>query len=93
MASIGGRFVSTSITVGTSAAVLLPATAATNRRSMSIHNNGSEIVYLGGSNVTSTNGYPLAAGDSIPIDINANAKIYGRTSANSSNVRLLEGCG
>jgi len=75
----------------TSTAVPFPASPLEGRRCLVIHNNGSDILYIGGSDVTTANGFPLAVNEKISIDIqgNQNVWIYG-VSAGSSDVRILE---
>lgn len=69
----------------------IPATALTNRRTILVYNNGSEIVHLGNNTVTTTNGYPLAPGDEKAFDITDDAVLYGRTASGTANIRVLEG--
>lgn len=75
----------------TSSAVPLPTNALKFRRALVIHNNGSSTLYIGGSNLTVANGFPLAANEKISIDIqnNENVTVYG-ISAGTSDVRILE---
>ena len=56
-----------------------------------IHNAGSVDIFLGGSNVTTTNGMPLAAGEKIAFDIqgNPNVVVYA-ICATASDVRIME---
>lgn len=78
------------ITVATSA-VPLPATPLEYRRALVVHNAGDVDVFLGGSNVTTANGMPLAAGEKIAFDIqgNPNVVVYA-VCATSSDVRIME---
>lgn len=87
---ISSELVGSTTTISTTAAVI-PTTAQTNRRTMLVYNNGSETVYLGGSTVTATTGYPLEPGQEKGFDIDAGLSLYGITSANSSDIRTLEG--
>ena len=72
-------------------AVLLPPSPLEFRRALVIHNNGADILYIGGANVTTSNGFPLAANEKIAIDIQGNnsVRVYG-VSGGSSDVRILE---
>jgi hypothetical protein len=74
-----------------SSALPLPANPLEFRRALVIHNNGGSTLYIGGSNVTTANGFPLAANEKISIDIqnNESVTVYG-ISAGTSDVRLLE---
>jgi len=78
------------ITVSTSA-VPLPASPLEYRRALVVHNAGDVDVFLGGSNVTVSNGLPLAAGEKIAFDIqgNPNVEVYA-ICATSANVRIME---
>jgi len=73
------------------AAVPLPASPLDSRRALVIHNNGPDILYVGGSNVTTANGFPLIVNEKIAIDIqgNTNVWVYG-VSDGTSDVRILE---
>jgi len=78
------------VNVGTSATPL-PLNSFPNRRSLTLHNNGSVTVFLGDSTVTVGEGYPLGAGQDISFDIQGHEGVifYGITSS-SSEVRVLE---
>lgn len=86
--SIGIR--PTSITVGATATPL-PSNPLEYRRSLAIHNNSNNTIYLGDSSVTVATGFPLAAGEKIAFDIqnNPNVVLYAIASI-SVNVRILE---
>lgn len=90
MNSIAGKIVNSATTVSTTI-VPIPATAATGRRTLLIYNNGSETVWFGNATVTTTNGYPLFAGDEKAFDLKNEVILYGRTASGSSNIRTLEG--
>jgi hypothetical protein len=86
--SIGLR--TSSVTVTTSA-VALPINALENRRALVIHNNGTSVVYLGASNVTTANGLPLAVNEKIAFDIQNNPNVVVYAVATSSvDVRIME---
>lgn len=72
-------------------AIPLPSNPLEFRRALVVHNNGSSVIYLGASNVTTSNGLPLAAGEKIAFDIqgNPNVVVYA-ISASSVNVRIME---
>lgn len=62
-----------------------------DRRSMLIYNNSSNTIYIGGSDVTTSNGLPIPAGSySPPIDAGYNLKVYAVASQNSNDVRVIE---
>jgi hypothetical protein len=76
------------VSIGTSAAVLVAARQA--RESVLIKNNhASQILYLGGnSSVTSSNGLPLAAGESVRVE--TRQVVYAIASGASTDVRYFE---
>ena len=83
---------STNISVA-GAVVKLPTTALAGRESIAIYNDTAVTVtlYIGGSNVTTTNGYPLtSACPSIAIDMDSSVDIYGITTGGTADVRILE---
>lgn len=79
------------ITVGTSA-TLLPTAPLEYRRALVIHNNAAITIYLGQSDVTSSNGFPLLAGEKVAFDIGGtpNVNVYGIVASASADVRILE---
>ncbi len=90
--SLRGIAHTTSATVTASLTPLPTYGVLDNRRSLIIYNNdSSSTVYIGGSDVTASNGYPVLAGTSSPpIDAGPLMVIYGVTSSGSVNVRILE---
>jgi hypothetical protein len=76
------------VSIGTAAAVLVAARQA--RESVLIKNNhASQILYLGGnSSVTSSNGLPLAAGESVRVE--TRQVVYAIASGASTDVRYFE---
>jgi hypothetical protein len=80
-------------TTVTTSATAIPATALVGRESITIRNidSGTTTVYVGGSDVTTANGYPLdSANPAISIDIDDSVVIYGIVSAGTASVRSLE---
>ena len=56
-----------------------------------VYNNGSATVYLGGSGVTTSNGYPLAAGEHMGADLDFREEaIYAVCASGTVEVRVLE---
>jgi hypothetical protein len=81
----------TSATVGTNITKLPSYGQLFNRRSIIIYNNSANTIYLGGSDVTTSNGMPVPANSYSPIlDAGYNMTIYGISSTGSNNVRCLE---
>ena len=87
---IAGRIVNGNTNVG-STAIAIPSTAAVGRIFEMVKNNGASTVYLGDSNVTSSNGMPLEPGDVLSFDLKEQVVLYGRTASGTSDVRSLEG--
>lgn len=86
----------TSITVGTTATLLTPTTFTNqinyNQLGMSllIQNTASVIVYIGGSDVTSSiYGYALAANQSLAVDLDADEQIYAAVASGTQTIRVL----
>ncbi len=81
---------STGVTVGDSA-TKLPSENLANRRSIIIYNADTEnTLYIGGSNVSTTNGFPISPESySPPIDAGSSMTLYGIATTNI-NVRVLE---
>lgn len=90
---LGGFVKTNAITVGTSLSAL-PGNAGDsllNRRAVVLYNNGAVTFYVGGSDVTSSNGMPIPAGTYSPaIDAGPNMVVYGRTASGSTDVRVME---
>ncbi len=81
----------TSATVGTTAGTLPGYGQLFNRRSVIIYNNSANTIYVGGSDVTTTNGMPVPAASYSPIiDAGYNMTVYGIASQGGNNVRVLE---
>lgn len=79
-------------TAGTTASEIFAATTRlAHRHTMCVFNDSSNIVYIGNSGVTTSNGYPLPAGNSITfnLDPSIDTSIYFIAST-SSTVRVME---
>ena len=87
---LGVRLLGKKTSVGTTA-TKIPATALTGRQSIDILNDGSNIIFIGDSTVTTANGYPLAAGESKVFDAADGCVIYGRVVTGTEDARSLEG--
>ena len=57
--------------------------------SLAIYNTGSVTVYLGGSGVSSAQGFPLLIGSTIIISIPSNTTVYGITASGTGTLRIL----
>lgn len=86
-----GFVATTAVTVGTTA-TRLPGTSQANRRALVAYNNSaSTTIYVGGSDVTTTNGMVVPAGTATPaLDIGPNVLVYAVCSSGSADVRVME---
>ncbi len=88
--ALAGTAKSRNITVGTSATPL-PDEVLASRRSLVIYNNSSQTLYVGGSDVTTTNGMPVPASSYSPaFDAGEKMVVYGIVASTTANVRTLE---
>lgn len=78
---------SVSVTVGTTA--VLVVSADNKFRQVSLHNAGGGKVYLGGSAVTSSDGFHLANGEALTIEIPINETLYGISASGTNAVIVL----
>lgn len=78
---------SVSLTTG-STAYLLPTTEQTGRRILAILNTAGEDIYIGGSDVSTTNGFTIF--DDKYFIIGASEGVYCVCSSSSKTVRVLE---
>jgi len=88
---VGSAFKATALTVNGGTAQALPNSGLSGRMFVTVYNNGTSLLYLGHPGVTTTNGFPLGAGESINIDLNDSTDIYGISNGTDLNVRTLEG--
>ena len=58
--------------------------------SVAVYNNGAATVYLGDADVTTSIGYPLAAGAHFAIDLDPAEALYGIVASGTVEVRVLE---
>jgi len=89
IASLRGTVLSSSINIGTSP-TKIPSSNLTERKTLTIRNNGSNTIFIGGSGVTTTDGYPLKPNESMDIDLDAGATLYGIVASGTEDLRVLE---
>lgn len=78
------------VTVTTSATRLDTANTAKSPNII-IRNRGSVAVYVGGSAVTSADGFQLDAGESLDVAVGAgNIGLYGITASGTASVHILQ---
>ena len=87
---IAGRIVPTATTISATATAI-PANAANGRKSIMLHNAGSNTIYLGHATVTTSNGLPLEPSEKLAIDLDKEVVIYGIVATSTENIRSLEG--
>ena len=88
--ALNGTFLTTAVSVGTSATAL-PTSPFANRRSLIVFNNSANTIYIGNSDVTTTSGLPVLK-DSYSPEFNAGSgmNLYGIASTGTNNVRVIE---
>ena len=84
----GTTVLSGAVSVATTATAL-PASALAGRRVLRVFNNGSSTIYLGPAGVTTSNGYPLKAGQELVFEFGA-LVLYGIVAAGTVAARVLE---
>lgn len=84
---------SASVTVSTSATALNQADTDDNPgktgQSILVRNVGANTIYLGGSGVTTVNGYPLGVGSDVAVQLAPNETLYGIVAASTESARVL----
>lgn len=87
----GAVFANEAVTV-TDTATALPTTNLSNRKAITVFNNSNlNRVYLGGSGVTTANGYPLLPYQGLPLDLSDGAQLYGICdTGKTADCRVLE---
>lgn len=82
--------ISTSITVGTTPTLLVAG--ATGFRTIWLHVEGNEPVYIGGANVTTSTGTPTEKHTSpIPVTLRTGDSLYGIAAMGTIDMRVLRG--
>lgn len=80
------------VTVATTATLLTPAPGSSRTAgfSVTVHNPAGQVVYLGGSDVTTANGFILAVSTTSPIwTLEEDEQLYGIVAATTQAVRVL----
>ena len=78
--------ISTQVTVTTTASVIV---SANSYRNIYLHNLGGGAIYLGGSNVTTSNGYKLDNGDKLSLIIGDVEALYGVAASGTHTLAVL----
>tara|TARA_R110000868_G_scaffold90_1_gene983 strand:- start:602 stop:856 length:255 start_codon:yes stop_codon:yes gene_type:complete len=79
--------ISTQVTVTDTRGII--AAAANSYQNIYLHNLGGGAIYIGGPNVTISNGYKLDNGDKLSIIIGDLEALYGVAAAGSHTVSVL----
>lgn len=80
---------SENFTATTTPTAVFTCTVRNESQGCLIKNTSATVVYVGGANVSSTNGYPLSQGDSISVTPQIGEIVYIVTAASTSDVRML----
>jgi len=78
--------ISTQVTITTTASVIV---SANSYRNIYLHNLGGGAIYLGGSNVTTSNGYKLDNGDKLTLIIGDVEALYGVAASGTHTLAVL----
>ena len=78
---------SSQVSVGTTATLLVAA--STFDQTVWIHNSGGAL-YIGGSNVTTANGYKLDTDDKMELPVGDNEGLYGIVASGTNTVFVLK---
>ena len=65
-------------------------TANSNRRVLAINNNGNNILYIGPSGISTASMYPVAANSQMSLNITSGIRLYGKTAASTTDIRIIE---
>ncbi len=79
--------ISTQVTVTTTSGII--AAAANSYQNIYLHNLGGGPIYIGGSNVTTSNGYKLDNGDKLSIIIGDLEALYGVAASGTHTLAVL----
>lgn len=87
---LNGVVKSSDVTISGSYPTLVPPTPLKDRKDYVLYNGSGETIYLGGEDVDSFNGLPLADGGVLGIQL-GRAELYAvSSSATVSGIRILE---
>jgi hypothetical protein len=77
---------SAQVTITTAASIIA---SANSYKTIYLHNLGGGAIYLGGSNVTTSNGYKLDNGDKLTLIIGDTEALYGVAASGTHTVAVL----
>ena len=79
---------SAQVSVGTTATLLVAA--STFDQTVWLHNSGGGGLYIGASNVTTSNGYKLDNDDKMELPVGDNEPLYGIVASGTNTVFVLK---
>lgn len=82
--------VANSATTATTTAAAIVTTALADRTKLLIQNNGSSVVYVGDSGVTSTTGVRIPKGGSFEINVSDAVALFAVTASGTADLRVME---
>jgi hypothetical protein len=78
---------SAQVVVAATATIIVPATNFD--QTVNLHNLGGGAIYLGGSNVTTANGYKFDNGDKLTVTVGDREALYAITASGTQTVAVL----
>lgn len=78
------------LTITTTAGRIDSAAQTEKTQGLAIRVIGAETVYLGGSAVTSADGFPVETGESFAADIGKDQELWAVTASGTSEIRVFE---
>jgi len=78
---------SAQVVVAATATIIVPATNFD--QTVNLHNLGGGAIYLGGSNVTTANGYKFDNGDKLTVTVGDREALYAITATGTHTVAVL----
>ena len=78
--------ISTQVTITSTASVII---SANSYRNIYLHNLGGGAIYIGGSNVTTSNGYKLDNGEKLTLIIGDVEALYGVAASGTHTLAVL----
>lgn len=78
---------SIAVTVGTTATLIVAADD--KNRHVYVHNGGGSKIYIGGSDVTTTNGYHIANNESADLFVPTNETLYAVVASGTNAINVL----
>lgn len=74
----------------TTTEVAIPTTALSGRSLIQIYNNGSKVIYLGQTGVTTADGWPISPGSAYEVAAEAGIALFAVAASGSQDIRYAE---